>query len=208
MITINKTNNQFHIDIKAILYNDSKQKLDLTSIKNEIILQTKKVYNVAALNLSCTIAIEIVSEVVHIKRDKLLFHIVDFIEERIPAESVMGHLRIKLSAKYIQEMLSNKRTIPHEIGHCFGWNHPHARGQHLVTNLESNIKYEQSMSEAERGTNLMSQSWYIEASKTHANESMNITKNQILLLHENYIQKKINKCSHLKGFWIFKKLIN
>jgi hypothetical protein len=79
------------------------------------------------------------------------------------AEADFGGLLIKINPKHLDSINSgiNKRTIPHELGHILGLDHPHSRGKFESVNLEAS-PLEQSITNQEKLNNLMCQSWYIQ----------------------------------------------
>ena len=116
-------------------------------------------------------------------------------------------MRIRLHKKVIQDILSNSnvRTIPHEVGHLFGWSHPHANAAFESINKDATV-LEQQLTEKERQCNLMSQTWYVQRAGVPLNEALKITEQQIKLLVELSHSKQLNKNYHLNYFLFWKKL--
>ncbi len=115
------------------------------------------------------------------------------------AEADFGGLLIKLNPKHLESINSgiNKRTIPHELGHILGLDHPHARAKFESINLEASA-LEQSITNQEKLNNLMCQSWYIQKAGITLNDALALTENQVKLLFENYTSKKLTKNYHIK----------
>jgi hypothetical protein len=115
------------------------------------------------------------------------------------AEADFGGLLIKLNPKHLDSINSgiNKRTIPHELGHILGLDHPHARGKFESVNLEASA-LEQSITNNEKLNNLMCQSWYVQKAGVSLNDALALTENQVNLIFENFSFKKLNKDYRIK----------
>lgn len=126
------------------------------------------------------------------------------------AEADFGGLLIKLNPKHLDSINSgiNKRTIPHELGHILGLDHPHARGKFESINTEASL-LEQSITNQEKQNNLMCQSWYIQKAGVTLNDALTLTEDQVKLLFENYTSKKLNKNYSIKrGLFKYKWIGN
>ena len=202
----------FNLHVSAQLFNNSSDPfIDVIKLRLAILNQVKKVYNFAGSNFSVSLVmdIHIVSSIAQINRNKLLFCIQDEVRNGNPAEADFKGLRVALNKNILDTIISgaNTRTIPHELGHIFGWEHPHARGKYESINLEADKVYEQSMTETERKKNLMSQTWYIQTAGLIANEGTELTFGQMELLHKNFQAKKLNNNYHIKGWLWWKRLV-
>lgn len=138
-----------------------------------------------------------------------MFQIVDTIAGTNPAEADFKGLRIKLNKASLQDIIENRntRTIPHEIGHLFGWDHPHARAQYASINLSAHAM-EQQLTEEERRCNLMSQTWYAQKALIPLEQAMQLSEKQIELLLLNYQNGLLNYNYHLKNFLFWKKIVS
>ena len=100
----------------------------------------------------------------------------------------------------------NSRTIPHEVGHLLGWDHPHANAKFESINTTAHL-LEQQLTETERQCNLMSQSWYAQKAGIPLEDATQISEKQIEVLLENYTTNSLNRNWHLKYFLWWKKII-
>ncbi len=210
MINVIKNKNRIKLTIQAQLINSSKQRVDLFALKNAIIKQSLAVFNnrVGGYQIELQIDIKILTHVFQCSTKKVLIQIVDSISGGNAAEADMKGMRIALNKTYINEIISgiNFRTIPHEIGHLLGWNHPHARGTFESVNKEAH-PFEQALTEQERQCNLMSQTWYPQRINLPLQRAMSISEKQIDVLLEYYNTHQLNKNYHLKYFLFWKKIV-
>jgi|GEM_PF-1053262 len=142
--------------------------------------------------------------------NKLVIAISSNITNDNVAEADFGGLLIKLNPKHLDSINSgiNKRTIPHELGHILGLDHPHARGKFESVNMAAS-PLEQSITNQEKLNNLMCQSWYIQKAGITLNDALTLTENQVKLIFENYASKKLNKNYSLKrSFFRYKWIGN
>jgi hypothetical protein len=203
---------RFTIHIDAQLYNNSASKeINLTTLAALLIEQAKCVFTFSKHNYSCafTMHIECIASTQQISKRKLLLCIQDEIRSGIPAQTDFKGLRVAISKGLADAITSktNTRTFPHELGHAFGWDHPHARGKFESVNLEADKIFEQGMSEEERQKNLMSQTWYIQNTGKSSNDGVDITFGQLELLYKNFQAKKLNNNYHIKGSWLWKRIV-
>ena len=154
------------------------------------------------------ININILSRVPHCSKSKILFQIVDTIKGNNPAEADFKGLRVKLNKNNIQDFISGKnfRTLPHEMGHLFGWDHPHANALFESINPEAS-SLEKTLTELQRQCNLMSQTWYAQKAGLPLDKAVQLTEQQMDLLIINYNADLLNKNYHLRGYLWWKKLI-
>ncbi len=182
MISIKETNLAVSIKINADIINTSDTRFDLHLLKDAIISQLIRVYNsrVGKYQLQLFIHLGILKKISQCSPRKILFQIVDTISGK------------------------NVRTIPHEIGHLLGWDHPHAKASYESVNLSAH-RLEQQLTEDERKNNLMSQSWYAQKTNMPLDQAMKLSEKQIelLLLH----QGTLNKNRHLNYFMWWKKIV-
>lgn len=207
----NSKKDAFRIDLQAQLFNYSASSINLQLLKTCIEEQSSRVFNFDKNTFNCvlTINVEIIRSLDQLSKKKLLFCVIDEVRNGNPAESDFKGLRIVLNKKIIPSILANTntRTIPHELGHILGWEHPHARGKYESINPEANKVFEQSMTEAERKNNLMSQTWYIQTAGKTENQGLDITFGQLELMYRNFQSKKLNNNYHLKGILWWKRLV-
>jgi hypothetical protein len=210
--TINENNfSHYSVHIQGIVYSSSqKTKHTSTALCNAIKKQTEKIFTFNNANFSCslTIILNPIKKIIDIPYHQLLVLIADNVSNDNVAEADFCGLRIKINANHVNAITSyqNQRTISHEIGHLMGWDHPHARGEFNSVNPEANKAFEQCMSEEERRTNLMSQTWYIQKAGTNLNAGTQLTEKQLALAHLNYLENKLNKNFHLRGHLWWKYL--
>lgn len=192
------------------LINTSSVSFDLELLKQQLISQLKKIYQnqYGKYSLTISINITIINKVSECSRKKTLFQIVDSIAGNNPAEADFKGLRIKLNKNNIQDFISetNFRTIPHEVGHLLGWDHPHAKALFESVNPDAS-SLEKTLTEVQRQCNLMSQTWYAQKAGISLDKAMQLTEQQIDLLMINYNAGVLNKNYHLRGYFWWKKLI-
>lgn len=210
MISILKQNQLIQISIDADLLNTSSQAFNLEVLKSSIISQLQQVFNISIENytIDFSITIKVLKHVYQCSRKKVLFQIVDVIPNNNAADADLKGLRIKLNKAFVQKMIDHKntRTIPHEVGHLFGWNHPHANATYESINLEAH-PFEQLLTEQQRQTNLMSQTWYPQRANIPLDKAIQLTQYQLNVLLEYYDLGLLNKNFHLNYFLFWKKLV-
>jgi hypothetical protein len=180
-------------------------------LQKAITLQLAQVYNVtiADYKLSLTCTIKTIAKKTHLSPTKILIQIVDSLSGNNPAEADFGGLRIKLNKLIVADIINGKntRTIPHEIGHLLGWNHPHANATYQSVNKNA-TELEKELTEDERIQNLMSQTWYAQKAGIPLDKAMKITTQQLELLKQNFKKGLLNKNYHLNYFLFWKKLVD
>ena len=211
MIILQRLSNTINIKVQADLINTCSSAFDLSALQRAIIFQLKNVFHTSVGRYSVDINTNL-----HVLQNKnqcspknVLFQVVDDIQGRNPAEADFKGLRIKLNKLVVNDIITSKniRTIPHEMGHLFGWDHPHARAKYESINPEAH-PLEQQLTEDERKHNLMSQGWYAQRARVPLEQAMQISEKQIELLLLNYAGQKLNRNFHLKSFLIWNKLLN
>ncbi len=208
MIKVSTNKHNVELEINIQLLNNSSQNFDLEQLKTAIISQSKSVFNtnVGKFKLNFNINVEVIKSRWQCSTKKILFQIVNTIAGNNPAEADFKGLRVKLNKAVINDIILNKnsRTIPHEIGHLLGWDHPHARAKYESVNLSAH-KLEQELNETERKINLMSQTWYTQKAGFAIDEAIQLSEKQIelLLLHNN----SLNHNFHLRHFLFWKKIM-
>jgi hypothetical protein len=211
MIAIAQKESNITIYITASIINTSAERVDLVSLKRSISSQLMAVYrgNIGKYRLNFKIDLELLYRVRDCSANSVLFQVVDAIPGNNPAEADFKGLRIKLNKAAVGDMIYNRniRTIPHEIGHLFGWDHPHARATYESVNPDGH-PLEKQMSEDERKHNLMSQGWYAQRAGIPLDKAMDLSEKQIDLLILNYRSNLLNKNFHLRGMLFWKKLHN
>jgi hypothetical protein len=211
MISITENNKIIHLKLDISIFNSSKTHFDLLKLQKAITLQLAQVYNVtiADYKLSLTCTIKTITKKTHLSPKNILIQIVDSLSGNNPAEADFGGLRIKLNKLIVADIISGKntRTIPHEIGHLLGWNHPHANATYQSINQNAN-ELEKELTEDERIQNLMSQTWYAQKAGIPLDKAMKITTQQLELLKQNFKKGLLNKNYHLNYFLFWKKLVD
>ena len=210
MITVSKQNQLIQIKIDADILNTSSRVFNLEALKSAIINQLQQVFNVSieTFTINFSITLKVLKHVYQCSPKKVLFQIVDTLPNNNAANADLKGLRIKLNQAFVQEMIDHKntRTIPHEVGHLFGWNHPHANATFESINLNAH-PFEQLLTEQQRQTNLMSQTWYAQRANIPLDKAIQLTPYQLNVLLEYYNLGFLNKNFHLNYFLFWKKLV-
>ncbi len=195
----------FTICLKLVIINRSSLNINLFEFERIVKMQLYKVFNLPKQNLEIKIETKVLYKYkLSQLHNKLVLCICDNIHHNNPAETHFKGLLISINKLFIPEILSGKniRTIPHEFGHAFGLEHPHARATFNAINLEATI-LEKQIPINEFSTNLMSQTWYVQKANTNFNKAINLHQNQIELIKQNLIQQKLNNNYSIKKmlFW-------
>lgn len=210
MNIIKQYNNSILISIDADIINTSSEIFDLEILQQSLITQLSNIYNqqIGKYSVKFFININILSRVSQCSKSKILFQIVDTIKGNNPAEADFKGLRVKLNKNNIQDFISGKnfRTLPHEMGHLFGWDHPHANALFESINPDAS-SLEKTLTELQRQCNLMSQTWYAQKTGLPMDKALQLTEQQMDLLIINYNSNLLNKNYHLRGYLWWKKLI-
>lgn len=210
MILLRQNSNSILITIEADIFNSSSQPFNLFSLRDSIKRQLQSVFHasVGKYNLDIDFNISCIYKINQLSTKKILFQIVDTVAGNNPAEADFKGLRIILNRAHLQDIIEmkNTRTIPHELGHLFGWDHPHARALYESINLSAH-PLEQQLTEDERKQNLMSQTWYAQKAGIPLERAMQLSEKQIDLLLLNYNSGLLNNNRHLKQFLWWKKII-
>ncbi|MBA3682598.1 MAG: hypothetical protein H0W73_15775 [Bacteroidetes bacterium] len=209
MVTVNKKENTVLIDIEIFLINRSQHPLNLFILAAAIKKQIENVYNgkFGGLELKTVVTVKPLYKFsFRAIYNKMVIAISPYITNDNVAEADFSGLLIKLNPKHINSIISgtNKRTVPHELGHLLGLDHPHANAAFESVNLKAAM-LEQGISNEEKTINLMCQSWYIQKAGINLNNALTLTENQLKLIYENYNSKKLNRnYSIVKGFFNYK----
>lgn len=210
MIGISQKEHRIGIYLTADVINTSTERADIVSLKRAIVSQLEQTYRCAAgpYHLSLKADIGVLYRVRDCSPVKVLFEVTDQVTHNNAAEAQLRSLRIKLNKAIVNDIIygRNTRTVPHELGHLLGWEHPHARAAYASVNPEAH-PLEQAMSEAERGCNLMSQGWYIQRAGVPMADAQQITGKQVELMLHYYRSGQLNRNLHLRNWWIWKKLL-
>lgn len=209
MLTVNKKENLIQIDLEIFLINRSHQNLNLFILAAAIKKQIETVYKgkFGELELVTTVNVKPLYKY-HLRTlyNKMVIAVSPHITNDNAAEADFNGLLIKLNPKHIESIISgnNKRTIPHEFGHLLGLEHPHANAAFESVNLNASI-LEQRISNEEKTTNLMCQSWYIQKAGIELNNALSLLENQLKVIYENFNSKKLNRnYSISKGLFSYK----
>ncbi|MDX2171706.1 MAG: hypothetical protein SFY56_01210 [Bacteroidota bacterium] len=204
MITITQSNDLTVINIEFYLVNQTGDaSINLFILASALKRQIEAVYNIMENNLLCIVSVQPLYK--YKLKDltrKLIFAVSNSITNDNVAEAYFCGNMAKINVNQIQAIISNQnvRTIPHEVGHLLGLDHPHARAKYNSVNEQAH-ELERNMTEEERGKNLMSQTWYIQKAGKRENEALNLTKNQVALIIENYKKNRLNKNFTLRKTW-------
>lgn len=210
MIKVENNNNIVSLTISIDIINTSNHFFDLVSLKKAINIQLTNVYNntIGKYKLELNLQLRALNHKNQCSPKNILFQIVDTTPNNNVAIADFKGMRVKLNKQYLNDIILNKniRTIPHELGHLLGLDHPHANAKFESINLDSHL-LEQQLTETERQCNLMSQSWYAQKANVPLNDAMQLTEKQIELILLNYNSKSLNKNFHLKYFLWWKKIL-
>lgn len=210
MIRIQKNSLNVSITIEADIINTSNTKLNLYELQIALKKQLEKVYNTVMGKYNVTIQLNsrVISAVKQCSPRRVLFQVVDSISGNNPAEADFKGLRVKLNITNIKDFtsLENYRTLPHELGHLLGLDHPHDNAKFESVNPKAHA-LEQELTEEQRQHNLMSQTWYIQKANVDLNNSLQLTENQIDVVLQYYYSNQLNQNKHLRYFWFWKKLV-
>lgn len=210
MIKIAKNNTTVSLSISIDIINTSAQFFDLENLKIAIKNQLTSVYNntIGKYKLELNLQLKVLNNKNQCSSKNILFQIVDTTPNNNVAIADFKGMRVKLNKEYLNDIILNKniRTIPHELGHLLGLDHPHANAKFESINLESHL-LEQQLTETERQCNLMSQSWYAQKANILLCNAMQLTEKQVELILLNYNSKSLNKNFHLKYFLWWKKIL-
>lgn len=210
MIGIAQKENRVGIYLTADIINTSSERADLVSLRRAIVSQLENTFHCSAgkYNLNLKAEVKVLYHIRDCSPTRVLFEVVDTITNNNPAEARLRSLRIQLNKTIINDIIYNRniRTIPHELGHLFGWDHPHARAAYESVNLDSH-PLEQQLTEEERRHNLMSQGWYPQRTNIPLEKAMQISEKQVDLLLLYYRSGQLNRNLHLKHFLFWKKLL-
>lgn len=210
MIGLSQKENRIGIYLTGDVINSSADRADLVSLKRAIVSQLESTFRCSAgryrINLKADV--NVLYRVNECSPLKVLFQVVDSLPGNHPAEADFKGLRIRLNKAIVNDIIygRNVRTVPHELGHLFGWDHPHARAAYESINPEAH-PLEQQMTEEERKHNLMSQGWYAQRAGLPLADAMQISEKQAELLLLNYRSGQLNRNLHLKHFLFWKKLL-
>lgn len=210
MIGISQKEHRIGIYLTASVLNTSAKRADLVSLARAIKWQLEQAFRCSAgrYNLSLKADVDVLYRVRDCNPHKILFQVVDHIAGNNPAEADFKGLRVKIHHAVVNDLIHkrNVRTMPHELGHLFGWDHPHARGTYGRVNPEAH-ELEQAMTEDERCHNLMSQGWYAQRAGIALEQAMQISEKQVELLLLHYRNEQLNRNLHLYGHWFWKRLL-
>lgn len=210
MIRIQQQGNSILFFLQADIINQSQHTFDLVALQRSISNQLTTVYHNSYGKYSVDIKTEFrtLKHVNQCSTHRVLFQIVDAISGNNPAEADFKGLRIKLNKNAVAEIISgrNFRTIPHELGHLLGLDHPHARATFESVNRKAH-PLEQALTEKDRQHNLMSQTWYIQKSDIHLQDAMQLSEKQIDVILDYYRNLQLNKNRHLRHFLFWKKIV-
>lgn len=206
MVSITQKENVVTLTISLFLINTTNNKqLNLFVLANTIKQQLETVYAGVFGNVVLTANVTVKPlYTYHLKMlyNKLVMAISNKITHDNAAEADFCGLLIKLNPKQINaiNLGENKRTIPHELGHILGLDHPHANGKFESINLHAS-ELEKEISNDEKTHNLMCQSWYIQKAGTALNDALTLTESQVQLMLQNFLSEKLNKNYSLKKRW-------
>jgi len=210
MILIQKNDLNVSITIDADILNISNTKLNLYELQIALKKQLEKAYNtiIGKYNITLQLNSRVISAVKQCSPRRVLFQVVDSITGNNPAEADFKGLRVKLNISNIKDFtsLENYRTLPHELGHLLGLDHPHDNAKFESVNPKAHA-LEQELTEEQRQHNLMSQTWYIQKANVDLNNSLQLTENQIDVVLHYYYSNQLNQNKHLRYFWFWKKLV-
>jgi hypothetical protein len=196
VVTLVKNKTGYLLSIQACLINESHiSAISLFDVALAIQQQIESIYNVPELKLSTKIDILPLYQYTLKQLSKYTVVVIsDKVTNNNAAEAFMFDALIKVNAQIIPDVLSrtNTRTIPHELGHLLGWDHPHGKNTYPSVNEKAH-PLEQQITEQERATNLMCQTWYVQRTGGNPNSGTKLTQQQLQLLDLYYGQGKLNR---------------
>lgn len=209
MLWLTKKENSVNIYFNIYLVNRSATNVNLFIFAASIKKQIESVYSgrIGVFDLTTVITIKpLYKYQLRTLYNNLVIAVSDHVTNDNVAEADFKGLLIKLNPKHIDSINNgnNKRTLPHELGHILGLDHPHANAKFESVNPLASV-HEQQISDEEKTHNLMCQSWYIQKAGVALNDAMALTEGQVKLIYENYNSKKLNRnYSIKKGFFNYK----
>ena len=185
---------EYHITVNAVLYNNSNMRdVNIQELATNITERINSTYSIndndfvskMSFNLRVVDSVKEINESDHIlqivnQRD---FRNTGSKENKVAADSYLSGLGIRLGTDLISEMQAggNGRTVAHELGHT-------GRLGHL--NNEPQDK-----------NNLMMQAYYVWLFKGDYNKATQLNHDQIRMIRDNYIHKRLHQGSPLQRNW-------
>ena len=204
MIQITKHQSTINLTIEIYLINKTNDgTINLYMLANAIKKQIEAVYTKKfnEFELMCIVTVTPLYKY-KLKQlvNKLIFAVSNYITNNNVAEANFCGSLVKINANQVSAIINkqNVRTVPHEVGHLLGFDHPHARAKFNSVN-EHASELEKNMTEEERRVNLMSQTWYIQESGVKEIDALNLTESQLKLLIINFDDKHLNKNNNIKA---------
>ena len=180
MLFLTRKENSIHLYFEILLINKSAGNVNLFILAAAIKKQIEAVYKgkFGRFELTTVVTVKpIYKHQLKMLHNKLVIAVSEYVTNDNIAEADFGGLLIKLNLKYIESIISgnNKRTVPHELGHILGLDHPHANAAFESVNLKASL-HEQVMRNEERTTNLMCQGRYVQKAGIELNSALHLTE--------------------------------
>ncbi len=189
---------EYHITVNAVLYNNSNMRnVDMQKLATNITEQINSTYSINDNDFvsKMDFKLRVVNSVDEINDSDHILQIVnqrDFRntglkENKIAADSYLSGLGIRLGTDLIAEMQQgrNGRTVAHELGHTGGLGHLN--------------------DDPRDRNNLMMQAYYVWLFKGDYNNATQLNHDQIRMIRDNYIHKRLHQGSPLRRNWWGKK---
>ncbi len=207
MFLLKQENEHSLLELHFVLINATQQTFNLHEIALALKKQIEYAYTIPRFGLTCFATIKVLYQY-NLKQLYLYPTIAmcNSVTNNNVAESHFTGLLMKINKNFIADIIShkNKRTVPHEVGHLLGLDHPHANATFESVNFNAHI-LEQQITEADKKHNLMCQSWYIQKHGVTLNDAIQLAPQQIQLIFENLTKNKLhNNYFILKKWWGYK----
>ena len=189
---------EYHITVNVVLYNNSNMRnVDMQKLATNITEQINSTYSINDNDFvsKMDFKLRVVNSVDEINDSDHILQIVnqrDFRntglkENKIAADSYLSGLGIRLGTDLIAEMQQgrNGRTVAHELGHTGGLGHLN--------------------DDPRDRNNLMMQAYYVWLFKGDYNNATQLNHDQIRMIRDNYIHKRLHQGSPLRRNWWGKK---
>lgn len=189
---------EYHITVNAVLYNNSNMRnVDMQKLATDITEQINSAYSINDNDFvsKMDFNLRVVNSVDEINDSDHIFQIVnqrDFRstgskENKIAADSYPSGLGVRLGTDLIADMQQgiNGRTVAHELGHTGGLGHLN--------------------DDPRDRNNLMMQAYFVHKFKGDYNKATQLNHDQIKMIRDNYIHKRLHQGSPLRSNWWGKK---
>ena len=194
----------YNITLNGVVFNNSSNKsFDLEALKKAISFQIKAAFQqeTDTYKVNVDVNLRVVNSANDIGEKDHVFQIVDQKEvgSNIAVADLKG-LNVRIGSNYVQKIIdnSNSRSVPHEVGHTGGLDHPH--GATFNSNNPSSNGFV-DVPERQKGKNLMSQTWYAKHDKHASGGARELTADQYEYMYQQYAAGRLNNRSPVETSW-------